>query len=93
MLGFLFFGQVWTERGMISHLSTLGASVAAGYLVLFHTSCKQVTPRLRALIDFLKTETKKRGVAPMAPPGASISRNYLLVGKESRTAAAARRRA
>ena len=48
---------------------------------LYHSSHKQVTPALRALIDFLKVEARKRGVFPMPPPSTGISRNYLLVGE------------
>jgi DNA-binding transcriptional LysR family regulator len=54
---------------------------------LYYSSRKQVTPALRALIDFLKIETKKRGISPTAPPSTRISRNYLLVGKGPRNAA------
>ena len=51
---------------------------------LYYSNRKQMTPALRALIDFLKIETKKRGISPMAPPNTRISRNYLLVGKGPR---------
>jgi DNA-binding transcriptional LysR family regulator len=53
---------------------------------LYYSNRKQMTPALRALIDFLKIETKKRGISPMAPPSTRISRNYLLVGKGPRKA-------
>ena len=46
---------------------------------LYHSSRRQVTPALRALIDFLKAESKKRGILPMAPPNTGIAPNYFLV--------------
>ena len=54
---------------------------------LYYSSRKRATPALRAFIDFLKAETRERGVSPTAPPSTRISRNYLLVGKGSGTAA------
>jgi DNA-binding transcriptional LysR family regulator len=47
---------------------------------LYHPSRRQVTSPLRALIDFLKTETKRRGLTPAAPPRSGVYPNYRLVG-------------
>lgn len=55
---------------------------------LYYSSRKQVTPALRAFIDFLKVEAKKHGVSPTAPPNTRISRNYLLLAKDSRKSVA-----
>lgn len=51
---------------------------------LYHSSRRQVTPALRALIDFLKAEMKDHGISPMAPPYSRIAPNYMLVRKDSR---------
>lgn len=48
---------------------------------LYHPSHRRITPALRALIDFLKAESIKRGIAPTAPPNTGIAPNYLLVAK------------
>ncbi|MGB7260063.1 MAG: LysR family transcriptional regulator [Pseudolabrys sp.] len=49
---------------------------------LYYSSRKQMTPALRALIEFLKNETKKRGISPGTAPRARISRNYVLLSRE-----------
>lgn len=47
---------------------------------LYHSSRRQITPPLRALIDFLRTEARLRGLRPAAPrPG--TGRNTGLFGK------------
>lgn len=51
---------------------------------LYHSSRRRVTPALRALIDFLKAESKERGISPTAPPNTGIAPNYLLVTKSRR---------
>jgi len=50
---------------------------------LYYSSRKQMTPALRALIDFLKREIKKRGVSPGTAPHTRISRNYVLLPRGS----------
>lgn len=54
---------------------------------LYHPSNRRMTPPLRAFIDFLKTETKRRGLAPSNLPRASAYPNYRLVGTVRRTRA------
>ncbi|HEX5211515.1 MAG TPA: LysR family transcriptional regulator [Pseudolabrys sp.] len=49
---------------------------------LYYSSRKQMTPALRALIEFLRTETKKRGISPGSPPRTRISRNYVLLSRD-----------
>jgi DNA-binding transcriptional LysR family regulator len=51
---------------------------------LYHSSRRQVTAPLRALIDFLKTEAKQRGLKPTSPLGSGIYPNYRLVGPARR---------
>jgi len=51
---------------------------------LYHSNRRQVTAPLRALIDFLKTETKRRGLTPASPLGSGIYPNYRLVGPARR---------
>jgi len=51
---------------------------------LYHSNRRQVTAPLRALIDFLKIETKRRGLAPACPLGSGIYPNYRLVGPARR---------
>jgi DNA-binding transcriptional LysR family regulator len=51
---------------------------------LYHSSVRQVTPPLRALIDFLKAETKRSGLSRSHGPGSSVRPNYRLVGKGRR---------
>jgi DNA-binding transcriptional LysR family regulator len=51
---------------------------------LYHSGVRQVTPPLRALIDFLKAETKRSGLPRSDGPGASVHPNYRLVGKGRR---------
>jgi DNA-binding transcriptional LysR family regulator len=48
---------------------------------LYHSGVRQVTPPLRALIDFLKAETKRGGLSRSDGPGASVHPNYRLVAK------------
>ncbi len=48
---------------------------------LYHPSRRQVTAQLRALIDFLKVETRRRGIEPSASPRGSVHPNYRLAGK------------
>jgi DNA-binding transcriptional LysR family regulator len=49
---------------------------------LYYSSRKQMTPTLRAFVDFLKIETKKRGVSPSGAPRTRISRNYVLLPRD-----------
>jgi DNA-binding transcriptional LysR family regulator len=51
---------------------------------LYHSSRRQVTAPLRALIDFLKAETRRRGLSPAAAPRSSVYPNYRLVGSARR---------
>jgi DNA-binding transcriptional LysR family regulator len=51
---------------------------------LYHSSRRQVTAPLRALIDFLKIETERRGLAPASPLGSGVYPNYRLVGPTRR---------
>jgi DNA-binding transcriptional LysR family regulator len=51
---------------------------------LYHSSRRQVTAPLRALMDFLKTEAKQRGLKPTSPLGSGIYPNYRLVGPARR---------
>ena len=51
---------------------------------LYHSSRRQVTEPLCALIDFLKTETKRRGLRPTSPLGSRVYPNYRLVGRARR---------
>jgi DNA-binding transcriptional LysR family regulator len=51
---------------------------------LYHSSRRQMTAPLQALIAFVKAETKRRGLAPSAPPHAGVHPNYRLVGAARR---------
>ena len=51
---------------------------------LYHSSRRQVTAPLRALIDFLTVETKRRGLTPSSPRGSRFYPNYRLVGPAQR---------
>ena len=51
---------------------------------LYHSSRRQMTAPLQAFIDFVKAETKRRGLAPSAPPHAGVHPNYRLVGAARR---------
>jgi len=51
---------------------------------LYHSSRRQMTEPLRALIDFLKTETRRRGLKPTSPLGSGVYPNYRLVGPARR---------
>lgn len=51
---------------------------------LYHSSRRQMTEPLRALIDFLKTETRRRGLKPTSPLGSGVHPNYRLVGPARR---------
>ena len=51
---------------------------------LYYSSRRQVTAPLRALIDFLKDEAKRRGVKPSSAPSGSVHPSYRLVGKGHR---------
>jgi DNA-binding transcriptional LysR family regulator len=48
---------------------------------LYYSDRKQMTPALRALIDFLKAESRKSGISPTTAPSTRISRNYILLSK------------
>lgn len=51
---------------------------------LYHSSRRQVTGPLRALIAFLKAEAKRRGLSPSALPRSNVYPNYRLVGRSKR---------
>jgi DNA-binding transcriptional LysR family regulator len=51
---------------------------------LYYSSRRQMTPALRALIEFIKAETKKRGISHAGAPRTKISRNYLWLTRGSR---------
>ena len=51
---------------------------------LYHSSRRQMTEPLRALIDFLKTETRRRGLKPTSPLKSGVYPNYRLVGPARR---------
>ncbi len=51
---------------------------------LYHSSRRRMTAPLQAFITFVKDEAGRRGVAPSAPPHASIRPNYRLVGAARR---------
>jgi DNA-binding transcriptional LysR family regulator len=51
---------------------------------LYHSSRRQVTEPLRTLIDFLKTETRRRGLKPTSPLGSGVYPKYRLVGPARR---------
>lgn len=50
---------------------------------LYHPSRRQITPPLRALIDFLKAESRRRGVEPLVPRE-RVHPNYRLVSNTRR---------
>ena len=45
---------------------------------LYHSNRRQVTEPLRALINFLKTETRRRGLKPTSPLKSGVYPNYRL---------------
>lgn len=51
---------------------------------LYHSSRRQVTGPLRALITFLKAEATRRGVSASITPTKTVRPNYRLVGKSRR---------
>jgi len=51
---------------------------------LYHSSRRQMTEPLRALIGFLKTETRRRGLKPTSPLKSGVYPNYRLVGPARR---------
>ena len=51
---------------------------------LYHSGRRQITGPLRALIGFLKTEARRRGVSASITPSAIVRPNYRLVGKSRR---------
>jgi DNA-binding transcriptional LysR family regulator len=51
---------------------------------LYHSSRRQITAPLQALITFLKVEAARRGVAPATPPSAGVYPSHRLVGKSRR---------
>jgi DNA-binding transcriptional LysR family regulator len=51
---------------------------------LYYSSRKQMTPALRAFVEFLKLETKKRGIRSSGAPRTKISRNYVLLTRDPR---------
>jgi DNA-binding transcriptional LysR family regulator len=48
---------------------------------LYHSSRRQMTGPLQALITFLKADARRRGVAALTKPTATVRPNYRLVGK------------
>ena len=51
---------------------------------LYHSSSRQVTGPLQALITFLKADAARRGVAPATPPSAGVYPTHRLAGKSRR---------
>jgi DNA-binding transcriptional LysR family regulator len=51
---------------------------------LYHSSRRQVTGPLQALITFLKAESVRRGVAPAMPPNIGVYPSHRLAGKSRR---------
>ena len=51
---------------------------------LYHSSRRQITGPLQALITFLKAEATRRGVAPEMPPSAGVYPTHRLAGKSRR---------
>jgi DNA-binding transcriptional LysR family regulator len=51
---------------------------------LYYSSRKQMTPALRAFVEFLKLESKKRGIRSSGAPRTKISRNYVLLTRDPR---------
>ena len=48
---------------------------------LYHSSSRQITGPLQAMIAFLKAEARRRGVSASITPSATVRPNYRLVGK------------
>jgi DNA-binding transcriptional LysR family regulator len=51
---------------------------------LYHSSRRQITSQLQALITFLKAEAARRGVTPAMPPSAGVYPTHRLAGKSRR---------
>lgn len=51
---------------------------------LYHSSRRRITGPLQALITFLKTEAKRRGVSASSTPTKTVRPNFRLVGKSRR---------
>lgn len=51
---------------------------------LYHSSRRQITGPLQALITFLKAEAARRGVTPATPPSAGVYPTHRLAGKSRR---------
>lgn len=51
---------------------------------LYHSSRRQITGPLQALIAFLKAEAARRGVTPAMPPSAGVYPTHRLAGKSRR---------
>ncbi len=51
---------------------------------LYHSSRRQITGPLRALITFLKAEAARRGVTPAMPPSVGVYPTHRLAGKSRR---------
>jgi DNA-binding transcriptional LysR family regulator len=51
---------------------------------LYHSSRRQITGPLQALITFLKAEAARRGVIPAIPPSAGVYPTHRLAGKSRR---------
>lgn len=51
---------------------------------LYYPNRRQMTAPLRALVEFLKAESKRRGIDPSAKPRTSAYPNHRLVGKARR---------
>jgi DNA-binding transcriptional LysR family regulator len=51
---------------------------------LYHSSRRQITSPLQALITFLKAEAARRGVTPAMPPSAGVYPTHRLAGKSRR---------
>lgn len=76
----------------------VAAHIAAGRLVplledwsprlsgffLYHPSSRQMSGPLRALMTFLKSEARRRGVSTSTKPGATVRPHYRLVGMSRR---------
>jgi DNA-binding transcriptional LysR family regulator len=82
-LAYLLYDYIATDvaRGRLVTVMEDWTPSLSGFF-LYHSSRRQVTPALRALIDILKAESGRRGISPMAPPNTGIAPNYLLVGKD-----------
>jgi DNA-binding transcriptional LysR family regulator len=51
---------------------------------LYHSSRRQITSPLQALITFLKSDSARRGVTPAIPPSAGVYPTHRLAGKSRR---------